>query len=67
MSRDKRVLQGMFLWQTLKHALSKTFIRAANERKVSPWEILKGLENPKRVSRALDALLHDPPAEEPPP
>lgn len=67
MGKDNKLFQGVFMWQTLKSSLGRTLMAAATKRNVNPWELLRGLKNPARVSRALDALLHDPPAEPPPP
>lgn len=67
MDKRKKLFRGVFMWQTLKRALEQTLIRETIKRNVDPWELLKGLENPARVSRALDALLHDLSVKEPPP
>lgn len=67
MDKRKKLFRGVFMWQTLKRALEQTLISETIKRKVDPWELLKGLENPMRVSRALDALLSDPPVAQSPP
>jgi hypothetical protein len=51
----------------LKGRLGQVLLEAALKREVALEELLKGLENPKRVERAVEALLRDPPPPRIPP
>ncbi len=66
-SRPKLMGSSVLKWQVLKHELERKLIGEAVKRNIDPSEMIKALQIPASVSRALDALLHDPPAKEPPP